>query len=117
MGYALNELANLPVDENVHFYIFVVNGQYREPLYEMVQQNFVEIARSIGSNAVIAIGTDPKAFTTQVARKYLGAGNSDNSFISILPALIITNAHPDKLTKESVRLVVPLRDAEKRFGG
>lgn len=117
MGYALNELANLPIDENVHFYIFVVNGQYREPLYEMMQQNFVEIARSIGSNAVIAVGTDPKAFTTQVARKYLGEGNSDNSFVRILPALIITNAHPEKLTKDSVRLVVPLRDAESRFGG
>lgn len=117
MGYALNELANLPVDENVHFYIFVVNGQYREPLYEMLQQNFVEIARSIGSNAVIAIGTDPNSFTTQVARKYLGKGNSDNSFIQILPALIITNAHPEKLTRDSVRLVVPLRDAKSRFGG
>jgi len=117
MGYALNELANLPVDEGVHFYIFVVNGEYREPLYEMIQQNFVEIARSIGSNAVIAVGTNPKAFTTQVARKYLGQGNSDNSFIRILPALIITNAHPENLTKESVRLVVPLREAESRFGG
>lgn len=117
MGYALNELANLPVDENIHFYIFVVNGQYREPLYDTVQQNFTKIARDIGSHAVIAIGTDPKSFTTQVARKYLGEGNSDNTFIRILPALIITNAHPDKLTKDSVRLVIPLRDAEARFGG
>lgn len=117
MGYALNELANLPVDENVHFYIFVVNGQYREPLYGMMQQNFMEIARSIGNNAVIAIGTDAREFTTQVARKYLGEDNSDGSFFGMLPALIITNAHPDKLTNDSVRLVVPLRDAESRFGG
>jgi len=116
MGYVLNELANLPVDENVHFYIFVVDGQYREPLYEMMQQNFIKIAHSIGSNAVIAVGTNPESFTTQVARKYLGEGNTDNSIISILPALIITNAHPEKLTKDSVRLVVPLRDAESRFG-
>ncbi len=113
MGYALNELANLPIDDNVHFYIFVVNGQYHEPLYKMIQENFITIAQNIGSNAVIAVGTDPKAFTTQVARKYLGAGNSDNSFVKILPAMLITNAHPDQLTKESVRLIVPLRDAEK----
>jgi hypothetical protein len=66
---------------------------------------------------LIAVGTDPSSFTTQVARKYLGEGNSDNSFLGILPALIITNAHPEKLTKDSVRLVVPLRDAESRFGG
>jgi hypothetical protein len=117
MGYVLNELANLPVDENVHFYIFVVNGQYREPLYEMVQNNFIQIARSIGSNAVVAIGSDAQSFTTQVARKYLGAGNSDNSFPNALPAMLITNTHPDQLTEKSVRLVVPLRDAEQRFGG
>jgi hypothetical protein len=116
MGYYLNELANLPVDDNVHFYIFVVNGQFEEPLYEIIQSNFGSLAKSIGSNAVIAVGTDAMNFTTQVARKYLGEGNSDASFIQALPALLITNAHPDKLTKESVRLVVPLRDAAKRFG-
>jgi hypothetical protein len=117
MGYALNELANLPVDDDVHFYIFVVNGHYREPLYDMIQQNFMAIAKSIGSNAVIAVGTDPKAFTTQVERQYLGRGNTDASFAQTLPALLITNAHPEKLTKKSVRLIVPLRDAESRFGG
>jgi hypothetical protein len=92
MGYALNELANLPVDDKVHFYIFVVNGHYKEPLYEMIQRNFMAIAKSIGSNAVIAVGTDPRAFTTQVARQYLGQGNSDASFTGALPALLITNA-------------------------
>ena len=75
------------------------------------------IAKSIGSNAVIAVGTDPKAFTTQVAHQYLGEGTTDGSFARALPALLITNAHPAKLTKDSVRLVVPLRDAENRFGG
>jgi hypothetical protein len=117
MGYALNEIANLPVDDDVHFYIFVVNGNYREPLYDIIQQNFMAIAKSIGSNAVIAVGTDPRAFTTQVAQQYLGQGNTDGSFLRALPALLITNAHPSKLTKDSMRLIVPLRDAESRFGG
>ncbi len=103
MGYALNELANLPVDDNIHFYIFVVNGQYREPLYDMIQQNFIAIAKSIGSNAVIAVGTDPKGFSSEVKRKYFG--ESKVSFAQALPALLITNAHPDKLTKDSVRLI------------
>lgn len=116
MGYALNELANLPIDEDVHFYIFVINGQYNEPLYEMMKKNFFEIAKSIGSEAVIAVGTDPRAFTTQVAKRYLGDGNSDRSFLDLLPALLITNAHPEQLSKDSVRLVVPLKDAVARFG-
>ncbi|GAA4003949.1 hypothetical protein [Sphingomonas humi] len=117
MGYVLNELTNLPVDENVHFYIFVVNGQFREPLYDMIEQNFMELARSIGNHAVIAVGTDKQRFTTSVARKYLGEGNSDASFQNMLPALLITNDHPEELRQGSLRLVVPLRDAEARFGG
>lgn len=83
----------------------------------MMQKNFLEIAKSIGSNAVVAVGTEPKSFTMQIAQRILGKGNSDASFLRFLPALIITNAHPGKLTKDSVRLVVPLRDAEDRFGG
>ncbi|MGR9058979.1 hypothetical protein ACU8NH_24275 [Rhizobium leguminosarum] len=117
MGYVLNELTNLPIDDKVDFYIFVINGQYREPIYDIIQNNFFEIARSIGSHAVIATGTDPRNFTTSVARKYLGKDNSDSSFRSALPALLITNGHPEQLSSESMRLVIPLRDAEKRFGG
>ena len=117
MGYVLNELANLPIDDNIHFYIFVVNGEYREPLYKMIEDNFKAIARSIGNNAVVAVGAYPQQFTTQVAKKYLGKGNSDSGFVKILPAMLITNAHPDQLREDSVRLVVPLREAERRFGG
>lgn len=117
MGYVLNDLANLPIDDNVHFYIFVVNGQYREPLYEMMEQNFTKIAAAIGSHAVIAVGTNPKQFTTTVAKAYLGEGHSDPGFARLLPALLITNEHPERLTKDSMRLVVPLADAEKRMGG
>lgn len=117
MGYVLNELANLPVDDNIHFYVFVVNGQFREPLYDMVEQNFMEIARSIGNHAVIAVGTDKKQFTTSVAKTYLGEGNTDSTFLAMLPALLITNDHPEKLNSGSLRLVVPLRNAEERFGG
>lgn len=117
MGYVLNKLANLPIDDNVSFYIFVVNGRYRDPLYEILEKNFRQIAKDIGDNAVIATGTENEAFTTSVARTYLGKDNSDSSFLEFLPALIITNDHPDRLRKESMRLIVPLRDAEARFGG
>lgn len=116
MGYVLNQLSNLPVDDNINFYIFVVNGQYRDPLYEVIQDNFIQIAREIGDNAVVAMGTDSKAFTTSVARKYLGDGNSDASFTALLPALLITNDHPDHLNADSLRLVVPLKHAKENFG-
>lgn len=116
MGYVLNQLSNLPVDDNINFYIFVVNGQYRDPLYDVIHANFVQIARDIGNNAVVAMGTDSKAFTTSVARKYLGDGNSDASFTALLPALLITNDHPENLNADSLRLIVPLKHAEANFG-
>src|SRR5262245_4418343 len=99
MGYLLNELANLPVDENIHFYIFVINGQYREPLYGMMQENFANLAKSIGSSAVIAMGTDPQGFSSDVATAYFG--DNDCSYLELLPAMVITNAHPSELRKDS----------------
>lgn len=43
MGYLLNSLGSLPVDDEVRFYIFVINGQWQEPLYEMIEQNFAKL--------------------------------------------------------------------------
>jgi hypothetical protein len=115
MGYQLSSLASLPIDDNVNFYVFVINGQYQEPLYGIVQQNFASIARSIGRNAVIAQGLNPAIFTEELAAKYLG--NNFEAYSRFLPALLITDAHPDRVTSKSLRLFVPLREAEQRFGG
>jgi hypothetical protein len=115
MGYYLNSLGNLPIDDDISFYIFVVNGNWKEPLYNMIQENFAHIARNIGDRAVIAMGLEPASWGTQIAATYLGKDHSE--FFGLLPALIITNAHPKNLTDDSLRLIVPLRDIEKRFGG
>lgn len=115
MGYMLNSLGNLPVDDEVRFYIYVINGQWREPLYEVMERNFASVARSIGKSAVIAIGLDPKEWYGEVAEAYLGKDHDD--CFQLLPALLITDAHPSQISAESLRLLVPLRDAESRFGG
>jgi hypothetical protein len=117
MGYVLNELANLPVDDNVNFYIFAINGKYKEELYDKISENFLNIARKIGSKAVIAIGTNNEQFTTSVAKKYPGPGNSDSSFTRLLPALLLTDSHIEKLREDSLRLVIPLKEVEKRLIG
>ena len=115
MGYLLNELANLPVDKNVKFYIFVVNGRFRDSLFRTIEENFASIAKDIGSQAVIARGLDAKAFHSQIARAYFG--QDGEKFLDLLPALIVTNAHPDNFDEKSVRLVIPLDGVEDRFGG
>lgn len=115
MGYILNQLSNLPIDKNINFYIFLINGEYRNAEYEAIESNFANIARGIGDNAVLAMGTDRKSFTVAVAKKYLGEGNSDRNFVKILPAILITNHHPDKLNDSSLRLIIPLRHICKHY--
>jgi hypothetical protein len=115
MGYMLNSLGNLPVDDSVKFYVFVINGQWQEPLYGMIAQNFSSIARGIGKHAVIAKGLNPVEWYGEIAEKYLGKDHDD--YFHLLPALLVTDAHPDRVSESSLRLLIPLRDVEARFGG
>ncbi len=115
MGYMLNSLANLPVDDDVRFYVFVINGQWQDPTYAILEQNFAQVARSIGKSAVIAKGLNPQEWYGQIAETYLGKEHNDLS--PMLPALLITDSHPSAIKSESLRLLVPLQDVEKRFGG
>jgi hypothetical protein len=115
MGYMLNSLANLPIDEDVRFYVFVINGQWQEPTYAILEQNFAQVARSIGKSAVIAKGLNPQEWYGEIAETYLGKEHID--LFPLLPALLITDAHPTGISAESLRLLVPLRDVEARFGG
>ena len=114
MGYMLNSLGNLPIDDKIGFYIFVVNGGWRGGLYDIIERNFANIAKKIGSNAVIAKGLDSEAWSSQIAKKYFGERHGE--LFHALPALFLTDAHPEKLTRQSLRLIIPLRDVEKRFG-
>ncbi len=114
MGYMLNALGNLPIEENIELYIFIVNGGWRGGLYDNIEKNFSNIAQRIGPKAVIAKGFDSETWSSQVARKYFGENHSE--LFDAIPALFLTDAHPDKLTKGSLRLIIPLKDVEQRFG-
>lgn len=115
MGYYLNSLGNLPLSDDVRFYFFVINGRFREPLIKIMEENFTAIARDIGGKAVIGIGLDPKAFSDEVGHAYIG--DDFPAYFPLLPALLVTDAHPEQLAKNSMRLLVPLADVENRFGG
>lgn len=115
MGYMLNSLANMPIDDDVKFYIFVINGQYRDPLYNVMEDNFATVARSIGKSGVLAMGLNPQEWYGEVAEKYLSKDH--NELFGLLPAVLITDCHPEKITEKTMRLLVPLRDVETRFGG
>lgn len=116
MGYALSSLGNLPVQESISLYIFVVGTGWKgDPHYEAIEKNFMDLAHRIGPTAVIAKGFQPESWSSQVCQHYLGRGIE--TMYDVFPALLLTDAHPDHLTEASLRLLVPLREAEARFGG
>jgi hypothetical protein len=115
MGYALSTLGNLPVQDEISLYIFVVGSSWKDEAYQAIEDNFMALAKQIGPTAVIAKGFEPEVWSSQVCDKYLG--KSTETLYDVFPALLLTDSHPDRLIETSMRLLVPLRDAQKRFGG
>lgn len=77
MGYMLSSVGNLPLDENIDLYIFVVNGQWLGEPYETIDRNFSKLAKRIGERAVIVKGLESQAWTptskeptSAIARRY-----------------------------------------------
>ena len=113
MGYVLNALGNLPVDGTVRSYIFVLKPTYNDELTDAVERNFREIAREIGNNAIIAAGLDEKRWLEEVGPTYLG--QDWPAYQELLPALLITDSHPDDVANDSKRIFIPLAEVPKRY--
>ncbi len=81
MGYALSSDANLPVEEDVNLYIFMLGSPgWHGDLYEIVERNFDNIAREIGPNAVIVKGLVANYFPEDVRDRF---GSFDAFFDSL----------------------------------
>lgn len=96
MGYQLTSLGNLPVQPDIDLYIFVIDGSWRGGRFEILEDNFSEIARAIGPKAVIARGSEVSDWSEELCRRYLG--EEYDAISPHLPALLITSAHPEKLS-------------------
>jgi hypothetical protein len=114
MGYHLSSLATLPIQDDIDLYFFVVGEGLASAEGDELQRNFLNIARQIGKNAVIAQGLDENLWSKELMTKYFGVGAMD--FFHLLPAILVTDAHPDDLTADSLRIVVPLRAAKQKYG-
>jgi hypothetical protein len=113
MGYKLNALGNLPVDGTVNSYIFVLKSGFSDNLTDMIERNFDNIAREIGNDAIIADGLNEERWLDEVGPKYLG--QDWLLYISLLPALLITDSHPNDVTEKSKRIFIPLAEVPKQF--
>jgi hypothetical protein len=112
MGYKLTSLAHLPFDPTVEMYIFSLGSQqWAGGLGEAVRANFDNIARAIGGTAVIVAGLNDQ-FHSEVIEEYI----DERDIATLLPALLISDAHPDQLTEKSLRVFVSLREVNERYG-
>ena len=99
MGYKLTNLARLPLQEEIEIYIFSIGDDLWEGgLDEIVRKNFDQIAETIGENAIIVKGLNEE-FHGDVVRAYLG--KSFQELQNELPALLVTDSHPENLTDGS----------------
>lgn len=113
MGYKLTSLVNLPLEPEIDMYVFSIgDGLWEGGLSEIVKRNVDGIAREIGPRAII-VGALQASFHGEVVERYLG--RHARELKNLLPALLITDAHPRKLTEDSLRLLVPLQRAHERY--
>lgn len=53
-------------------------------------------------------------WTDEVGKKYLGKEYFE--FFRFLPALLLTDSHPNNLTEKSTRILIPLSRVREKFG-
>lgn len=113
MGYKLSSLAHLPLRDSVDIYVFSIgDGLWEGGLRKVVHENFDEIAREIGPDAII-VGGIREDFHGEVVETYLGKEYEDLK--DRMPAILVTDAHPSKLDQDSLRLVIPLEEAYDNY--
>lgn len=113
MGYKLTSLVHLPVDDTVQIYVFAIgDGVWDGGLDEIVHRNFDNLAKEIGGDAII-VGALTEFFHGEVVQKYFGIHYKDLK--NELPAILITDSHPDELTDESMKVLIPLQKAHRVY--
>lgn len=113
MGYMLSSFGELPIEEDVTLYIFVIDVNWKGGVMQSIEENFALLAQRIGPKAVIAKGFQESLWSEEICYKYLGVDY--DKLIESLPALLVTDSHPDQISEESLRLFIPLDRAEKKY--
>lgn len=81
---------------------------------DQLKGSFEAIAENIGSDAVIARGFQERIWSSELLDKYFG--NLGSEMHSYLPAVLVTTDHPEQLSDWSLRVLIPLKLAEEKFG-
>lgn len=116
MGYKIGSLTRLPLDDRVQIYVFSVGDSIWEGgLADLVSRNFDKLAEAIGENAIL-VEPLPGASEMHGAIVETYLGNNHAVLKNVLPAILVTDAHPNELKPDSARYLFPLKEAHSRYG-
>lgn len=122
MGLLIESLLGIPFEEGrFQVYVFIIGDTvWKGGVLEIVHNNFDELSKAIGRNALLVKGFKgnykssmpnlPKDelmhFGDEVCRQYLGKSYKELS--EHLPALLLTDSHPNEMNDDALRLLIPL---------
>jgi len=93
MGLHIHSLVNVPPNVNRDYFIYLLDYGWDEPLGEALMKNYDKMARiAAKSKAVVIRGTEPHFQDEVFSWHSINGENADD----ILPAILITNKHPDQ---------------------
>lgn len=99
MGLHVHSLTNIPKSENRDYLIYLLEYGWYEPLGQALNDNFNNMAaRAANSRSVVIKGTELNHFENEVF-SWHHINNEHGE--EILPAILITNAHPSYFFESS----------------
>jgi hypothetical protein len=92
MGLHVHSLTNIPKSKNRDYLIYLLEYGWHEPLGQALRENFDKMAaRAANSRSVVIKGTEISHFENEVfSWHHINNEHGED----ILPAILITNAHP-----------------------
>lgn len=94
MGLHIQSLTNVPRETDQDYFVYLLDYGWHEPLGEALMDNYEKMAELAGENrAVVIRGTRRVHFEDEVfSWHHINGENADE----LLPAILITNRHPEK---------------------
>jgi len=93
MGLYVHSLENIPKTTNRKYFIYLLDFGWYEPLSQVLNENFAEMAKRASlNNAVVIKGTELSHFENEVFSYH---SINDEKGTDVLPAILITNQHPN----------------------
>jgi hypothetical protein len=101
MGLHVHSLTNIPKSENRDYWIYLLEYGWHEPLAQTLNDNFTKMAaRAAVTRAVVIKGTEIGHFENEV---FSWHRINNEQADEILPAILITNAHPSYFLDNGMR--------------